>query len=169
MEIAAAKLRETRGEVTLHLAVILLASVILISGGMQVHHVYAVVDMVTGKTDEAVLAVAADNGPQIFKGIRESAGVARRYEDGSWVGFVSTEAVEEALRTSLEAVQDGGDLLVKGSYRIENLETHFENAEGAHLNFTTTMTLEIPLSMGGDILPPIHKTLEVKTTYEPKF
>jgi hypothetical protein len=169
LEIAASKLRETRGAVALRMAVILMVGTLLFSAALQIYHVYAVVDLVTGKADEAVLAAAADNGPEIFRGIREGAGVARRYENGRWVGSVSTSAVEETLLTSLGAVRDGSDLLVEDSYRVKNLETHFENAEGTNLSFTTTMTLEIPLSFGGDLLPPIHKTLEVKTSYAPRF
>ena len=56
MEIAE-KLREERGEVTLHMAVILMVGMLLFAAAMQVHHVYAVRDMAAEKTNEAVLAL----------------------------------------------------------------------------------------------------------------
>lgn len=169
MEVAVAKLRETRGEFAPLMAVILMVGVLLLSTALEVHHVYAVVDRVAGITDEAVLAAAADNVAEIYSGVRESAWSARQYQDDAWACQISTSAVEEALVDSLGAVSDEARLRVGDSFRMTALEIQAKNPEGGNLNFTTTLTLEIPLSLGGDSLPPIHKTLEVKTTYEPRF
>ncbi|MEA4934339.1 MAG: hypothetical protein VB071_12295 [Lawsonibacter sp.] len=169
MEVAVVKLRETRGEFAPMMAAILMVGVLLLSTALEVHHVYAVVDRVAGIADEAVLAAAADNVEEIYSGVRESAWASRQYQDNAWACQISTSAVEEALIDSLGAVSDGAGLRVGDSVRITALETQAENPEDGNLNFTTTLTLEIPLSLGGDLLPPIHKTLEVKTTYEPRF
>lgn len=75
----------------------------------------------------------------------------------------------DALRTSLGAAVQGSGLLVDGSFRINDLQTTYLNAEDGNLNFTTTMMVEIPLSLGSEILPPIRKDIEVRTAYEPKF
>lgn len=168
MEIAE-KFREERGEASLHLAVILLVGMLLFAAAMQVHHVYAVLDMAAEKTNEAVLAVAASNVPEVYRGVRESDGTARRYNAGAWGHTVSTDAVLEALGASLGAVPHGDGLLIEGSFQINRLRTTYINMDGGNLNFTTTMEVVIPLTLGGGGLPAIHSSLEVKTTYEPKF
>lgn len=43
------------------------------------------------------------------------------------------------------------------------------NLDGGKLNVTTTLTIYIPLSFAGGILPPIQHDLVVYTTYEAKF
>lgn len=163
------KLRETRGEISLHLGVILLAGVFLFSAAVSVQHVYAVADRVIGKTDAAVLAVAASNVAEVFVGVRESDGTARRYTDGAWGALVTTTAVETALRISLDAVSTEAGVLEAESFRVRGLDTQFVNYDGVNLNFTTYLTVEVPLSFGGGVIPPIRLALEVNTTYEPKF
>lgn len=168
MEVVLKKLREERGEISLHLGLILLAGVFLFSAAVTVQHVYAVVDRVVGKTNAAVLAVAASNVAEVFNGVRESDGTARRYTDGTWGALVSTTAVETALRISLDAVPVANGLQAE-SFEVRDLDTQFVNYDGANLNFTTYLTVEIPLSFGGGLIPPIRQALEVNTTYEPKF
>lgn len=163
------KCREERGGVSLHLAVILIAGTLLFSAALTIHHVYAVIDRTIDKTNAAVLAVAASNVAEVYRGVRESDGTARRYVEEQWTYLVSTEAVEEALRISLDATGEAVGLLAADSFQISGLRTRFVNTDGDNLNFTTTMRVEIPLSFGGGNLPPIRLPLEVNTTYEPKF
>lgn len=53
------KLQEQRGEMAPQMAIILMVAVMLLSVALQVHHVYAVLDLTINKTNEAVLSVAA--------------------------------------------------------------------------------------------------------------
>ena len=57
----------------------------------------------------------------------------------------------------------------RGGFRITGLQTVYQNALGTSLNFTTTLTVEVPLTLGGRVLPPVARELEVHTTYEAKF
>lgn len=170
MEVVSGKLRETKGEVALHLSVIVLIATVLMAAAMQVHHVYAVVDRVTDKTNEAVLSVAAANVAGVFPGVRESDWLARQHVSASfWVHLVSTGEVMDALQLSLSATEAGDTGLTAESFSMTGIRTRYNNAEGGHLNFITTMTIEIPLSFGQPLLPPVQYDLEVHTTYEPKF
>lgn len=164
---AARKLRGNRGEIALRLGLILLGAVILFVLVFNIRHAYQVVDLIRDRTNEAVLSVAAVNGPGVAGGVREGEAVSRNYTGAFWQRGVTTEAVLDALQRSLGADRSGQSLIREGSYRIDGLATAYVNEDGAALHFTTTLRLTIFL-MGGDALK-VDKTLEVKTTYEAKF
>mgnify|MGYP007111640010 CR=1 FL=1 len=124
-------------------------------------------DLVRDRTNEAVLSVAAANGPCAAEGFREGETVSRTYTGTSWQRSVTTEAVLDALQRSLGADRSGQSLIREGSYRIDSLVTSYVNENGDALHFTTTLRLTIFL-MGGDALK-VDRTLEVKTKYEAKF
>lgn len=166
-EKAARKLGEKRGEIALRLGLILLGAIMLFVLVFNIRHAYQVVDLVRDRTNEAVLSVAAVNGPSASGGVREGEAVSRTYTGASWQRGVTTDAVLDALQRSLGADRSGQSLVRKGSYRIDSLVTYYVNEDGDALHFTTTMRLTIFL-MGGDALK-VDKTLEVKTKYEAKF
>lgn len=168
MEMIRRKLQEQNGEISLRLSLILLGSVVIFLIAFNVHHAYQTTDRIIDRTNEAVLAVAAENGPGTAKGIRESAAVARRYDGAYWRREVSTDAVIDALETSLRCTA-GNNYLVQqdGAFRLDNVATTYVNADGDKLHFRTTMDLTIYL-VGGSALS-ITVPLEVTTTYESKF
>ena len=154
MEIALAKLRETRGEVAIHLTVIVLAATLLVAAAMQVNHVYGVIDRVKDKTNEAV---ATANIAGVFPGGRESDWLSRQHvSTGSWSQMVSTDEVVDALARSLSAVSSASSALTVESFTLSNIHTHYDNAEGGHLNFTTTMNVVVPISFGQPLIPHIQ-------------
>lgn len=164
------KLRERCGEIALLGGVLLLVAMLLLAVSLEVGHVYAAVDRVKDCTNTAVLAVAAGNVDRVHDGVREGTGTARHFTGTVWSRLVSTEEVMEHLAVSLDMTRQGHDTLVRvGGFRLTGLRVVPENQDNGKLNFTTTMTVEIPLSMGGGVLPPIQQTVEVHTTYEPKF
>jgi len=73
------------------------------------------------------------------------------------------------MMTALNATASGSTLTRTNGVQLDNIHMAVSNNDGGKLNFTTTMTLKIPLSVGGGILPPIQQRVEVHTTYEPKF
>lgn len=169
MELIASKLREERGEVTLWGAAILLVSIILFTVALEVNHTYVTIDMVKERTNAAVLAVAASNVSKVHDGVREGAGTARAFNGSSWNYIVSTDAVIHGLIISLNATQSGTALTRDNGVQLTAIHTSAANNDGGKLNFTTTLIVKIPLSVGGGALPPIEHNLEVHTTYEPKF
>ncbi len=168
MEMMRRKLRENNGEVALNLSLILLGAVIIFLIVFSVHHAYQATDRIIDRTNEAVLAVAAANGPGTSKGIRESEAVARKYDGAYWRREVTTDAVIDALEVSLRCTA-GSNYLVQrdGAFRLDNVATTYINADGDKLCFKTTMDLTIYL-VGGSGLS-ITFPLEVTTTYESRF
>lgn len=160
MEVVFKKLREERGEIGLRLAILLLVSVLLFLLVFNIRAAYQVTDMVIDKTNEAVLAQAALNGHKTTSGVREGAAVDR-------YSTVTADGVLSLLQKDLGGTLNGSSLLREGSFLISNLSTHFVNAEGDNLHFTTTFELTIYL-LGGDSLS-VTRRLEVKSTYEARF
>lgn len=168
MEVAVRKLREKSGEIALRLSLTLLVAVLLFLVVINIRHAYQVIDQVMDRTNEAVLAVAAVNGPRALSGVREADGLVRNYDGANWNRVVTTNEVLYALGISLGAYADGPQSLIRdGSYRIDHLVTSYVNSDGGVLHFVTTMDLTISL-LGGDSLT-VTRPLEVRTTYEAKF
>lgn len=161
------KLREQQGEIALRLGFVLLGAVLLFMIIFNIRHAYQVIDMVIDRTNEAVMAVAAVNGPNTAHGIREGETVARIYNGSSWRHSTINSDVIRTLQRSLGGTASGQTLIREGNYRIDNLATSYVNADGNDLHFVTTMDLTISL-MGGDTLT-VTRHLEVRTTYEAKF
>ncbi|MEG2455766.1 MAG: hypothetical protein RSC08_05885 [Oscillospiraceae bacterium] len=166
-------LRSRRGEIALRSGFILLAGALMLVVLLQGIAVYTTIDNVMKKTGEAVLAVATTNGENAFGGIRESAGTARTYDGYAWDRLVTTTDVERVLQRNLKLTRNGSQLTHqsggKVAYHIQELRTYYLNSDHDKLNFVTTLVVKIPVAIGGDVLPPIAKRLEVKTTYEAKF
>lgn len=167
MEIVIRKLQEQRGEIALELGYGLLFSVLILIVLLNIRHGYQTIDRVSERTNEAVLAVAAANGPRALGGTREGEAVVRKYNGSSWERLVTSAEVQDALQKSLGASRVGESLVREGSFRIDNLTTVCSNADGGKLNFVTTLQITLYL-MGGDRMA-ISLPLEVKTTYEAKF
>lgn len=167
MEVVIGKLRDRRGEIGLRASVSLLAAVLFFLVVFNIRHAYQVIDFVVDKTNEAVLAVAAVNGPTAAGGVREGAAVSRNYTGAAWNRVVTSDGVLDALQRNFGGEISGQSLIRAGSFRIDNLTTTYVNSDGANLNFRTTLDLTIYL-LGGENLA-VTRRLEVTTTYEAKF
>lgn len=169
MAFIRAKLFEQRGEIAPAGAAILIIGVILLTVALQVNYVYATVDQIKEKTNTAVLSVAASNVGAVHDGVREGESAARHFTGTVWSRIVSTDAVVESMTVALNATASGAKLTRTNGVQLDSIHVAVSNNDGGKLNFTTTMTVKIPLSVGGGILPPIQQRVEVHTTYEPKF
>lgn len=168
MEMIRRKLQEQQGEISLRLCLIFLVAVLIFLVVLNVRHAYQVIDVVIDRTNEAVLAVAAYNGPGSAGGVREGEALARKYTGTDWQRAVTTSAVLDALHGSLGGVVSGNSLIKEGNYRIDNLTTSYVNQDGGQLHFTTNMDISITLLLWDGTLE-VGRHLEVNTTYEPKF
>lgn len=170
------KLKETGGNIIMAYAFTLLGFALLLSIGLQVAYVWNTVNVLEGKTNEAVLAVAASNVGNIYNGVRESTGQARSLDHGetTWEYLVSSDEVLEVLINNLKLSESGTDLRPdidqssKHTYTIHDFKVNYLNAESG-LHFSTTYRLSVPLKLGADLLPPIEIPMKVDSTYEPKF
>ncbi len=167
MEVVIRKLRDQQGEIGLRASVGLLVAVLLFLVVFNIRHAFQVIDFVKDKTNEAVLAVAAVNGPTAAGGVREGSAVSRNYTGAAWHRVVTSDGVLDALQRNLGGEISGQSLIRAGSFRIDDLTTTYVNSDGANLNFHTTLDLTIYL-LGGENLA-VTRRLEVTTTYEAKF
>lgn len=167
METALTRLRSRKGEVALRLGLIAFGGALLLLVSLQVFHCFSSVQYVRDRANQAVLAAAAENVSGVYGGNRESAGVSRRPADG-WNTPILTADVAQRLLADLGAVRDqDGSISRPGAFRLQGLRTSYVNAEGQHLNFLTSFTLELRPVL--DLLPPFQIPVKVRTKYEPKF
>ena len=162
-------LKSTQGTFVVRASVGLLCAALLFSAGLSIFHVYHVFGRVRETINESVLAVAAANVAEFYGGSRESDGYARHPYNGGFAHNISSDVVDTLAR-SVGAADIGhdGTITVGDSYTITNISTQYVNSVGSILNFTTTVTVVVPLEVGG-IEIPITKTMEVRSSYDTKF
>ena len=167
---ACAKLRDCSGDFLLKSAITITIAALALSAAITVYHVYHVMGAVRDKVNEAVLAVASVNVSEFYGGAWESDGFARHREDDRFTEAITTDAVVDQLAQSLGATDlAADDTITVGDYTVSGIDTQYFNSMGGNLNFRTRLTVTIPLSVGGLIPTSITKTIEVKTSYDPRF
>lgn len=169
MEIGA-KLHDRHGQFAVSTAIKLIAVALAFSVGLSICHVYFTIGGVREKVNESVLAVAAVNVSEFYGGARESDGYARHLSGAGFISSINTDDVVDTLARSCAAtgIDADGTIIVGGSYRISDVSTRYVNYGGGILNFTTTLTVTVPLDLG-DIEIPIKKTITVRSSYDTKF
>ncbi len=128
----------------------------------------------------AVISTSVGNYSNVYDGIREGYSGGYRFSGNSWKTSVSKGDIYERLNQLL-GLQNKGSKHVKMSadgieFAVYGLDVEIENApfapsSGAVSQFSATsyITLEVPLSFCGDVLPPMKIRLCVKSKYTPKF
>lgn len=163
-----------------------LAVVIALAGMMFFVVLWQIVRLITisaGVKDavqSAVIATSVGNYSNVYDGVREGYSGGYRYSGNSWSAAVSTGDVYGRIDSllGLKSVDgkhvknnsDGVEYSVYGlSVDVEN--TVFAPSSNAIKQFSATsyITLEVPLSFCGDVLPPMKIQLCVKSKYTPKF
>jgi hypothetical protein len=171
LEIIKRKLKQRHGNILVDSAIVVLIGMMFLAVIMETAQTYLTINMLKGKTNAAVLSVAATNVANIYDGVRESTGNARAVSSGNWSELVTTEDVENALVSTLSLTPSGQvyDRITSQkavAYRISNLNTAYINSNGSNLNFKTTLTVTIPLHFLG---LKINQNMEVETTYDARF
>ena len=128
----------------------------------------------------AVIATSVGNYSNVYDGVREGYSGGYRYSGSSWQTAVSTGDVYGRLDQLLGLHSSGGKHVKTNSdgveYSVYGLSVNVDNAQFAPTSgnisqfcATSYITLEVPLSFCGDILPPMRIQLMVKSKYTPKF
>jgi hypothetical protein len=163
-----------------------LAVVIALAGMMFFVVLWQIVRLVTisaGVKDavqSAVIATSVGNYSNVYDGIREGYSGGYRYSGNSWKTAISTGNVYGRLDQLLGLHSSGGKHIKSNSdgveYAVYGLSVNVDNAEFAptseeiqQFSATSYITLEVPLSFCGDVLPPMKIRLCVKSKYMPKF
>ncbi len=128
----------------------------------------------------AVISTSVGNYSNVYDGIREGYSGGYRFSGNSWRSSISKGDIYERL-SQLLGLRSSGGKYVKGNsdgieFAVYGLDVEIENApfapsSGAVSQFSATsyITLEVPLSFCGDVLPPMKIRLCVKSKYTPKF
>lgn len=128
---------------------------------------------------QAVISVATTNYDETYRGLREGYSGGYRLSGEQWVEDLDYDDVYYRLDSLLGTerdgsyhvrVQDGGY-----EYRLSGLRVEITNtglAPGsASRNFEADarITIEIPMSFGWGVVPPLTMELRTKAAYMPKF
>lgn len=128
----------------------------------------------------AVISTSVNNYSNVYDGIREGYSGGYRYTGNAWKSAVSTGNVYGRLDELLGLRTNGNEHYKFNSngieYTLSDLDVNVENAQFApssseikQFSATSYITLEVPLSFCGDVLPPMKIRLCVKSKYTPKF
>ena len=128
----------------------------------------------------AVISATVGNYANVYDGVREGYSGGYRYSGNSWKTAISTGNVYGrldqllGLRSSgskhIKRNSDGTEFAVYGlSVNVNNAEFAPTSSEIQQFSATSYITLEVPLSFCGDVLPPMKIRLCVKSKYSPKF
>lgn len=128
----------------------------------------------------AVIATSVGNYSNVYDGVREGYSGGYRYSGNSWKTAISTGDVYGRLDQILGLQSDGGKHIKSNSdgteFAVYGLSVNVDNAQFApssgeikQFSATSYITLEVPLSFCGDVLPPMKIRLCVKSKYTPKF
>lgn len=128
----------------------------------------------------AVIATSVGNYSNVYDGVREGYSGGYRYSGNSWRAAISTGDVYGRLDQLLGLRSSGGKHVKINSdgteYAVYGLSVNVDNAQFAptsgdipQFSATSYITLEVPLSFCGDVLPPMKIRLCVKSKYTPKF
>lgn len=163
-----------------------LAVVIALAGMMFFVVLWQIIRLITiaaGVQDavqSAVISTSVNNYSNVYDGVREGYSGGYRFSGNSWKSAVSTGNVYSRL-DQLLGLQSGSGKHIKTNsdgteYAVYGLSVNVDNAEFApssgeieQFSATSYITLEVPLSFCGDILPPMKIRLCVKSKYTPKF
>jgi len=163
-----------------------LAVVIALAGMMFFVALWQIIRLITisaGVKDavqSSVIATSVGNYSNVYDGVREGYSGGYRYSGNSWRSAVSTGDVYGRLDQLLGLHSSGGKHTKSNSDGVEfsvyGLSVDVENTEFApnssaikQFSATSYITLEVPLSFCGDVLPPMKIRLCVKSKYTPKF
>lgn len=162
-----------RGSIQIWTVVVLFVAIMCLSVSMEFMKIFILLTDIADTADEAVIAAASVNVPNIYDGVRESDGSARDYYERHWQRLVTTEQAKLTMISSLKLIQNGEKLERKTEekiiYSIKNYSVKFINADESTLNFQTEFTVLMPIYFAGNKLCNIEKKITVKSKYEPKF
>ena len=163
-----------------------LAVVIALAGMMFFVVLWQIIRLITisaGVKDavqSAVIATSVGNYSNVYDGVREGYSGGYRYSGNSWKTAISTGDIYGRLDKLLCLKNSGGKHAKNTSnsveYSVYRLSVTVDNAQFAptsgdipQFSATSYITLEVPLSFCGDVLPPMKVQLCVRSKYTPKF
>lgn len=161
--------------------VIALVGIMFFTVSSQYVRLMIIASGIRDAVQSAVIATATENYGNVYNGVREGYAGGYTLSGESWTERLSKGSVYSRLNRLLGTEYNNGKYSKFNSdgleFSVYGLRTTVENAPFApnstvgiqQFEATSYITLEVPLSFAGDVLPPMKIELEVKSHYTPKF
>jgi hypothetical protein len=174
-------LKDRRGFSFPLVVAVALSLVMILCGVTEYLRLCVIASGVRDAVQSAVVATVTDNYANVYHGVREGYSGGYLPSGTSWSSSVSTGDVYGRLDKLLGLLNESGaHVKASGSteqFRLSDLSVQITNAPLAPSGgnnaqtFTTdaTIQLEVPVSFGGKVLPPMKATLKVRGKYMPVF
>lgn len=175
-------LKNRRGNGTLLGLVIVLAVIMTATVVYEYLRLTIIAQGVRDAMQSAIISVAVDNMDEVYNGLREGYSGGYLLDVDEWEESIDLGDIYAHMADTLGLSESRDDYIkfMAGDaieYTVSNLDVDFENAPFAPGNVHNTAQfiaegicdLEVPLSFGLDILPPMKTRLRVTAKYVPKF
>lgn len=175
-------LRNNRGNGYPLAVAVTLALVMIFTGISEYFRLMIVAQGVVDALQDAVISTVVENYEDVYHGVREgySGGyqpLAQEFEESIDYGNIY-DKIDYILGLSVEKgyhIKRGRDT-TKIQFRVWNLKVDIENAPlatadraGNRFKIDSTIMLEVPISFGGKLLPPMRIKVKNSAGYTPKF
>ena len=172
-------LRDKNGNSTPLTIALILGLLLLVCAMAEFFRLGIIVQGVRDGLQQSVITVATTNYDETYNGLREGYSGGYVLSGDSWRENLDYDDVLARMGTLLGADM-GGDTLTKWQakgyeYRLSGLEVEIINTPltpgNTSRNFEAdaSITIEIPLSFGWELVPPLTMEIRTRSAYMPKF
>ena len=172
-------LRSKKGEATVLTVALILGLLLIMCAMAEFFRLAIIARGVRDGLQQSVITVATTNYDETYNGLREGYSGGYVLSGDSWRENLDYDDILARLGTLLGADM-GGDTLTKWQtegyeYRLSDLEVEIVNTPlspgNTNQNFEADarITIEIPLSFGWDMVPPLQMEVRTRAAYMPKF
>ena len=172
-------LRDKKGEATVLTVSLILGLLLLMCAMAEFFRLAVIVQGVRDGLQQSVITVATTNYDETYNGLREGYSGGYVLSGNSWRENLDYDDVLARMGTLLGADM-GGDTLTKWQpkgyeYRLSDLDVEIINTPltpgNTNKNFEADarITIEIPLSFGWNMVPPLQMEIRTRAAYMPKF
>lgn len=172
-------LRDKRGDSTPITIALVLGLLLLVCAMAEFFRLGLIVQGVRDGLQQAVITVATTNYDETYNGLREGYSGGFVLSGDSWQENLDYDDVYYRLDNLLGTDGQGGyHVKTRGTgyeYRLSGLAVDILNTPltpgNTNRNFEADarITIEIPLSFGWEIVPPLKMELRTRSAYLPKF
>lgn len=172
-------LRNKKGEAAVLTVALILGLLLLLCAMAEFFRLAVIVQGVRDGLQQSVITVATTNYDETYNGLREGYSGGYVLSGDSWKENLDYDDVLAWMGTLLGADM-GGDTLTKWQpdgyeYRLSGLAVEIINTPltpgNTNRNFEADarITIEIPLSFGWSMVPPLQMEIRTRAAYMPKF
>lgn len=172
-------LRNKKGETAVLTVALILGLLLLLCAMAEFFRLAVIVQGVRDGLQQSIITVATTNYDETYNGLREGYSGGYMLSGDEWQENLDYDYVLIRLSNLLGADRRGSTL-IKGQpegyeYRLSGLNVEIINAPltpgNTKKNFEADarITIEIPLSFGWDMVPPLKMEIRTRAAYMPKF